>query len=80
MLFDCAAISIGLCGAVAARLPPGRRFGSGDARVELLSSFVNSVLLLLGALSVGAEAVTRLRSPPEVIREWGHLAGRHPVQ
>ena len=66
MLFDCAAIAIGLCGAYAARWPPSAAFPFGFARCEPLAAFANALLLLLAGVSVLAEAIVRLRAPQDV--------------
>ena len=63
MLFDCAAIATGLCGAYAARWPPRPSFPFGLARCEPLAAFVNALLLLLAGAAVLLEAVGRLREP-----------------
>jgi len=66
MLFDCAAIAIGLYASFAARWPRDAGFGFGYGRCELVCSFVNALLLLLTAASVCIEALHRLGAPPEI--------------
>ncbi|EQC26448.1 hypothetical protein SDRG_15729 [Saprolegnia diclina VS20] len=69
MLFDNISLVIGLCAATASSWPANGRFGFGYGRVEVLSGFVNSILLLLMAGHFMAEAIARLTSPPEVHTE-----------
>ena len=71
MLFDCAALAIGLFAAYAARWAANDRYTYGYSRVEVLSGFVNGVFLIFIAFAVFTESLHRLNEPPEV--HAGHL-------
>lgn len=69
MMFDCSALVMGLYAAVMTRWKATRIFSFGFDRVEVLSGFVNGLFLIIIALFVFTEAVTRLFEPPEIRTE-----------
>jgi cobalt-zinc-cadmium efflux system protein len=66
MLTDAAAIGLSLVAARLALRPAGGAMTYGLARTEILSAQFNGATLLVLALVIVYEAVTRLVSPPEV--------------
>ena len=66
MLFDCAALLVGLLAALMQKWPKTRVYSYGFARVDMLSGYVNGLLLCVVAFFVFTEAVERLIDPPEV--------------
>ena len=66
MLFDCAALVVGLYAALMSRWKPTRVFSYGYGRVEVLSGFVNGLFLVVVAFFVFYEAIGRLFEPPEI--------------
>ncbi|RLN64939.1 hypothetical protein BBJ28_00009893 [Nothophytophthora sp. Chile5] len=66
MLFDNGALVIGLVASYIGQLPPDASFTYGYGRVEVLSGFLNSLLLLVVSFHLLAEAATRFTDPPEV--------------
>ncbi|RKP33345.1 cation efflux protein, partial [Dimargaris cristalligena] len=66
MLFDCVALAIGLIASVMSQWPAQDHFTFGYGRIEVLSGFVNGVLLLLVSLFIVFEAIERLIHPPHV--------------
>lgn len=66
MLFDNSALVIGLVASYIGKLPPDEQFTYGYGRVEVLSGFLNSMLLLLISFHLLAEAGSRFFDPPEV--------------
>ncbi|OQR99636.1 zinc transporter 5 [Achlya hypogyna] len=66
MLFDNLSLVIGLCAATAAKWPASAMYPFGYARVEVLSGFVNGILLVLMAVHFMTEALSRATAPPEV--------------
>ncbi|KDO20767.1 hypothetical protein SPRG_13518 [Saprolegnia parasitica CBS 223.65] len=66
MLFDNISLVMGLFAATASSWPVSGRFGFGYGRVEVLSGFLNSILLLLMAGHFMHEAITRLTAPPDI--------------
>ena len=71
MLFDCAALAIGLFAAYASKWSANAEYTYGYSRVEVLSGFINGVLLIFVAFAVFTESLHRLNEPPEV--HSGHL-------
>ena len=71
MLFDCAALAMGLFAAYAAKWSANSQYTYGYSRVEVLSGFVNGVFLIFIAFAVFTESLHRLNEPPEV--HSGHL-------
>lgn len=66
MLFDCAALLVGLLAALMQKWPKTRVYSYGFARVDMLSGYVNGLLLCVVAFFVFTEAVERLIDPPEI--------------
>ena len=69
MLFDCAALLVGLYASVLSRLKPTRQYSFGYGRVEVLSGFVNGLFLVVIAGFVFMEALARLVEPPDISTE-----------
>ncbi|GMF21297.1 unnamed protein product [Phytophthora lilii] len=66
MLFDNGALVIGLVASYIGQLPPDAKFTYGYGRVEVLSGFLNSLLLLVVSFHLLTEAASRFMDPPEV--------------
>ncbi|KAL7689408.1 putative cation efflux protein [Plasmopara halstedii] len=66
MLFDNGALVIGLVASYIGQLPPDPTFTYGYGRVEVLSGFLNSLLLLVVSFHLITEAASRFTNPPEV--------------
>jgi cation diffusion facilitator family transporter len=66
MLFDNGALVIGLAASYIGQLPPDDKFTYGYGRVEVLSGFLNSLLLLVVSFHLLTEAASRFLDPPEV--------------
>ncbi|POM72663.1 Cation Diffusion Facilitator (CDF) Family [Phytophthora palmivora] len=66
MLFDNGALVIGLVASYIGQLPPDTKFTYGYGRVEVLSGFLNSLLLLVVSFHLLTEAAQRFMDPPEV--------------
>ncbi|KAL3658773.1 hypothetical protein V7S43_016142 [Phytophthora oleae] len=66
MLFDNGALVIGLVASYIGQLPPDAKFTYGYGRVEVLSGFLNSLLLLVVSFHLITEATSRFMDPPEV--------------
>uniref|UniRef100_H3H069 Cation efflux protein transmembrane domain-containing protein n=1 Tax=Phytophthora ramorum TaxID=164328 RepID=H3H069_PHYRM len=66
MLFDNGALVIGLAASYIGQLPPDGKFTYGYGRVEVLSGFLNSLLLLVVSFHLLTEAASRFMDPPEV--------------
>ncbi|CAI5710404.1 unnamed protein product [Peronospora effusa] len=66
MLFDNGALMIGLVASYIAQLPPNAKFTYGYGRVEVLSGFLNSLLLLVVSFHLLTEAASRFMDPPKV--------------
>ncbi|ETK94496.1 hypothetical protein L917_02372 [Phytophthora nicotianae] len=66
MLFDNGALVIGLVASYIGQLPPDAQFTYGYGRVEVLSGFLNSLLLLVVSFHLITEAASRFMDPPEV--------------
>lgn len=69
MLFDCAALGIGLYASYISRLPENSKFNFGYGRFEVLSGYANAVLLVLIASLIVLESIERIFEPPEVSTE-----------
>ncbi|OON16909.1 hypothetical protein X801_07262, partial [Opisthorchis viverrini] len=63
MLFDSAALVVGLYAAVVSRWEPTRLFSFG---AEVLSGFVNALFLLVISGSVFVNALARIHHPPHI--------------
>jgi cobalt-zinc-cadmium efflux system protein len=66
MLTDAAALALALFALRIARRPPRGAMTYGFGRVEILSAQANGITLVLLALWIVYEAITRLVSPPDV--------------
>ena len=66
MLFDCAALLVGLLAALMQKWPKTRVYSYGFARMDILSGYVNALLLCVVAFFVFTEAVERIVDPPEI--------------
>ncbi|KAG5519576.1 hypothetical protein PMAC_001731 [Pneumocystis sp. 'macacae'] len=66
MAFDCFALLVGLLASVMSKFPPSFAFPFGFSKIEDLSGFMNSLLLLLISISIIGEAVSRLLKPEEI--------------
>jgi cobalt-zinc-cadmium efflux system protein len=66
MLTDAAALALALVALRIARRPPRGSMTYGFGRVEILSAQANGITLVLLALWIVYEAITRLVSPPDV--------------
>lgn len=66
MCFDNGALIIGLVASYIGKLPADAQYTYGYGRVEVLSGFLNSILLLLISFHLMAEASSRFFDPPEV--------------
>ncbi|CAH8466560.1 unnamed protein product [Heterobilharzia americana] len=66
MLFDSAALVVGLYAAVVSHWKPTRIFSYGYNSAEILSGFVNALFLLVISASVFVNAVVRIHRPPDI--------------
>ncbi|XP_060191450.1 uncharacterized protein LOC132621269 [Lycium barbarum] len=66
MLFDCAALAIGLYASYISRLPANGQFNYGRGRFEILSGYANAVLLVLVGALIVLESFERILDPQEV--------------
>lgn len=66
MLFDCAALAIGLYASYISRLPANSQFNYGRGRFEVLSGYVNAVLLVLVGALIVLESFERMLEPQEI--------------
>ncbi|EMR09389.1 hypothetical protein PNEG_02335 [Pneumocystis murina B123] len=66
MAFDCFALLVGLLASIISKFPPSFTFPFGFSRIEVLSGFVNGLLLLLLSISIIIEAISRILSPKEI--------------
>ncbi|XP_068642339.1 uncharacterized protein [Aristolochia californica] len=66
MLFDCAALAIGLYASYISRLPANDQFNYGRGRFEVLSGYVNAVLLVLVGALIVLESFERILDPQEI--------------
>lgn len=66
MLFDCAALAIGLYASYISRLPASSQFNYGRGRFEVLSGYVNAVFLVLVGALIVLESFERILEPQEI--------------
>ncbi|CAN7059082.1 unnamed protein product [Brassica rapa subsp. trilocularis] len=66
MLFDCAALAIGLYASYISRLPANHQFNYGRGRFEVLSGYVNAVFLVLVGALIVLESIERILDPQEI--------------
>ncbi|PWZ29243.1 Metal tolerance protein 8 [Zea mays] len=66
MLFDCAALAIGLYASYIARLPANGMYNFGRGRFEVLSGYVNAVFLVLVGVLIVLESFERILEPREI--------------
>lgn len=66
MLFDCAALAIGLYAPYISRLPANGQFNYGRGRFEVLSGYVNAVFLVLVGALITLESFERILDPQEI--------------
>lgn len=66
MLFDCAALGIGLYASYISRLPANSQFNYGCGRFEVLSGYVNAVFLVLVGALIVLESLERILDPQEI--------------
>ncbi|KAL0343952.1 UNVERIFIED_CONTAM: Metal tolerance protein 8 [Sesamum angustifolium] len=66
MLFDCAALGIGLYASYISRLPANSQFNYGRGRFEVLSGYVNAVFLVLVGALITLESLERILDPQEI--------------
>ncbi|XP_073296136.1 uncharacterized protein [Primulina huaijiensis] len=66
MLFDCAALAIGLYASYISRLPANGQFNYGRGRFEVLSGYVNAVFLVLVGILITLESLERILDPQEI--------------
>lgn len=69
MLFDCAALAIGLYASYISKLQANSRFNYGYGRFEVLSGYMNAVFLILVASLIVLESLERILDPPEISTE-----------
>lgn len=69
MLFDCAALAIGLYASYISKLQANSRFNYGYGRFEVISGYMNSVFLVLVASLIVLESLERILDPPEISTE-----------
>ncbi|GBG71494.1 hypothetical protein CBR_g8910 [Chara braunii] len=66
MLFDCAALAIGLYASYMMRLPATPKYTYGYGRFEVLSGYVNAVFLVFVAALIVLESIERILDPPDI--------------
>ncbi|KAG4304180.1 hypothetical protein PORY_002361 [Pneumocystis oryctolagi] len=66
MAFDCFALFVGLLASIVSKFPPSVAFPFGFSKIEVLSGFMNGLLLLLISISIVEEAISRLLKPEEI--------------
>lgn len=66
MLFDCAALAIGLYASYISRLPANSQFNYGRGRFEVLSGYTNAVFLVLVGALIVLESFERILDPQEI--------------
>ncbi|KAK7399979.1 hypothetical protein VNO78_11177 [Psophocarpus tetragonolobus] len=66
MLFDCAALAIGLYASYISRLPANNHYNYGRGRFEVLSGYANAVFLLLVGALIVVESFERILDPQEI--------------
>ncbi|KAG0594318.1 hypothetical protein M758_UG066300 [Ceratodon purpureus] len=69
MLFDCAALAIGLYASYISKLQANSRFNYGYGRFEVISGYMNAVFLILVASLIVLESLERILDPPEITTE-----------
>ncbi|XP_020598299.1 probable zinc transporter protein DDB_G0291141 isoform X3 [Phalaenopsis equestris] len=63
MLFDCAALAIGLYASYISGLPANNQFNYGRGRFEVLSGYANAVFLVLVGALIVLESIERILDP-----------------
>ncbi|KAG4193368.1 hypothetical protein ERO13_A07G217400v2 [Gossypium hirsutum] len=66
MLFDCAALAIGLYASYISQLPANSQFNYGRGRFEILSGYTNAVFLVLVGALIVLESFERILDPQEI--------------
>nr|KYP52972.1 Zinc transporter 5 [Cajanus cajan] len=66
MLFDCAALAIGLYASYISRLPANNHYNFGRGRFEVLSGYANAVFLVLVGALIVVESFERILDPQEI--------------
>ncbi|KAG0574896.1 hypothetical protein KC19_VG300700 [Ceratodon purpureus] len=66
MLFDCAALAIGLYASYISKVQANSRFNYGYGRFEVISGYMNAVFLILVASLIVLESLERILDPPEI--------------
>ncbi|KAL6135718.1 hypothetical protein ACLB2K_067944 [Fragaria x ananassa] len=66
MLFDCAALAIGLYASYISRLPANNQFNYGRGRFEVLAGYTNAVFLVLVGALIVLESLERILDPQEM--------------
>ncbi|XP_051117313.1 uncharacterized protein LOC127242017 isoform X2 [Andrographis paniculata] len=66
MLFDCAALAIGLYASYISRLPANSQYNYGRGRFEVLSGYANAVFLVLVGALITLESFERILDPQEI--------------
>ncbi|KAH0450876.1 hypothetical protein IEQ34_021568 [Dendrobium chrysotoxum] len=66
MLFDCAALAIGLYASYISALPANNQFNYGRGRFEVLSGYTNAVFLVLVGALIVLESMERILDPQEI--------------
>ncbi|KAJ7970904.1 Metal tolerance protein [Quillaja saponaria] len=66
MLFDCAALAIGLYASYISRLPANSQYNYGRGRFEVLSGYANAVFLVLVGALIVLESLERILDPQEI--------------
>ncbi|KAK9012535.1 hypothetical protein V6N11_040580 [Hibiscus sabdariffa] len=66
MLFDCAALAIGLYASYISQLPANSQFNYGRGRFEILSGYANAVFLVLVGALIVLESFERILDPQEI--------------
>ncbi|KAH9535212.1 hypothetical protein CY35_17G041300 [Sphagnum magellanicum] len=69
MLFDCAALAIGLYASYVAKLKANFKFNYGYGRFEIISGYANAIFLILVASLIVLESLERILDPPEISTE-----------
>eukprot|EP00899_Mesostigma_viride_P000998 jgi/Mesvir1/1089/Mv17601-RA.1 len=69
MLFDCAALGIGLYASFIARMPSNYTYTYGFGRMEVLSGFINAVFLVFVGVLIILESFERFYDPPDIFGE-----------
>ncbi|KAK7368466.1 hypothetical protein VNO80_10492 [Phaseolus coccineus] len=66
MLFDCAALAIGLYASYISRFPANNHYNYGRGRFEVLSGYTNAVFLVLVGALIVVESFERILDPQEI--------------